>query len=85
MKTTGKAFLATLPVMAGYIVLGVGFGFLLKNNGYGFLYALAAGVLIYAGSMQYLLVGLLSGGASCSPWRCPRWRSTPVTCFTGFR
>lgn len=57
-------FLATLPVMAGYIVLGIGFGMILKAKGYGFLWALAMGVFIYAGSMQYLAVGLLSGGAS---------------------
>ena len=57
-------FVATLPVMAGYIVLGIGFGMMLKAKGYGFGWSLAMGVFIYAGSMQYLAVGLLSGGAS---------------------
>ena len=58
------AFVATVPVLAGYIVLGIGFGMILKTKGYGFLWSLAMGVFIYAGSMQYLAVGLLSGGAS---------------------
>lgn len=59
-----KAFLASLPVMAGYIVLGNGFGIVLQSKGYGIFWALAMSVFIYAGSMQYLAVDLLAGGAS---------------------
>ena len=59
-----KAFYTTLPVMAGYIVLGTGFGILLRSAGFGVLWAFAMSVLIFAGSMQYVGVGLLSGGAS---------------------
>ena len=54
----------TLPVMAGYLVLGIGFGILLRDAGFGVWYALAMSVFIYAGSMQYVGVGLLAGGAS---------------------
>ena len=50
--------------MAGYIILGIGFGILLRNAGYGILWALAMSAAIYAGSMQYVGVGLLAGGAS---------------------
>lgn len=60
----GKAFYKTVPVMAGYIVLGTGFGILLRNAGYGMLWALSMSLFIYAGSMQYVGVGLLTGGAS---------------------
>ena len=58
-----KSFLSTLPVMAGYLFLGTGFGMLLHAKGYGILWAAAMSVFIYAGSMQYLAVDLLSGGA----------------------
>ena len=58
-----KAFLTSLPVMAGYVVLGIGFGILLRNAGYGVAWAAAMAVLIYAGSMQYVGIGLLAGGA----------------------
>lgn len=54
----------TLPVMAGYIVLGMGFGILLKVNGYGVLWAFVMSVFIFAGSMQYVGISLLAGGAS---------------------
>ena len=58
-----KAFLASLPVMAGYVVLGIGFGILLRNAGYGLAWSAAMAVGIYAGSMQYVGIDLLAGGA----------------------
>ena len=58
-----RSFLSTLPVMAGYLFLGTGFGMLLHAKGYGILWSAAMSVFIYAGSMQYLAVDLLSGGA----------------------
>ena len=59
-----KAFLATIPVMAGYIVLGIGFGMLLQTRGYGVLWAFAMSFFIFAGSMQYVAIDLLTGGVS---------------------
>ena len=58
------AFTHTLPVMTGYLVLGIGFGILLQEKGHGILWSLAMSVFIYAGSMQYLAVSLLTGGVS---------------------
>lgn len=57
------AFLDTLPVMTGYVFLGFGFGILLHQSGYGVLWAAAMSLFIYAGSMQYVAVSLLSSGA----------------------
>ena len=54
----------SIPVMAGYIVLGIGFGMLLGAKGYGITWALAMSVFIYAGSMQYVAIDLITGGAS---------------------
>ena len=59
-----KAFIKSAPVLAGYVVLGIGFGILLRDAGYGLLWSLAMSALIFAGSMQYVGVGLLAGGAS---------------------
>ncbi len=58
-----KAFIRSFPVMAGYVVLGMGFGILLRNAGYGLPWALAMSVFIFAGSMQYVGIGLSAGGA----------------------
>ncbi len=63
-RTVKEAFLSSVPVMAGYIVLGMGFGILAHNAGYGLPWAFAMSLLMYAGSMQYVGIGLLTGGAS---------------------
>ena len=62
--TAKYAFKQSVPIMAGYIVLGMGFGVLLESKGYGVLWAIAMSVFIYAGSMQYVAVNLITGGAS---------------------
>lgn len=59
-----RALRASLPVMAGYLVLGAGFGMIMQSKGLGLLCALSMSVFIYAGSMQYVAIGLITGGAS---------------------
>ena len=59
-----QAFYKSLPVLAGYMILGIGFGILLRNAGHGVLWALTMSSMIYAGSMQYVGVDLIAGGAS---------------------
>lgn len=58
------AIIKTLPIMAGYMVLGFGFGILSEKSGYGIWWALAMSVFVYAGSMQYVGISLLTSGAS---------------------
>lgn len=58
------ALQSSVPVMAGYIVLGMGFGIIMKTKGYGFIWTFAMSAFIYAGSMQYVAVDLITGGAS---------------------
>lgn len=63
-KVFRQALIATLPVMTGYVVLGFGFGLVLEDAGGSIPLALAMSGFIYAGSMQYVAVDLLTGGAS---------------------
>ena len=63
-STIKQAFIKSLPVLAGYVVLGTGFGILLRNAGFGVLWAFSMSVFIFAGSLQYVGVSLLAGGAS---------------------
>ena len=58
------AFLDTVPVMTGYVFLGSGFGIVMHQSGYGGLWPIAMSLFIYAGSMQYMSVSLLTGGVS---------------------
>ena len=63
-KTLSTAFSATLPVMAGYLILGFGFGIIMKANGFSTALAAAMSIFIYAGSMQYVAISLMTGGAT---------------------
>lgn len=66
---TGKiidAFKDTLPVMAGYAVLGLGFGVLMASKGYDAFLVLSEGILIYSGTMQFVLADMLSGNVTLS-------------------
>ena len=58
------AFTKSLPVMAGYIFLGIAFGILLEEAGYNYIWAFFMSVFIFAGSMQFALVPLMAAGAS---------------------
>ena len=59
-----RALKDTIPVLTGYLVLGFGFGIIMKSNGFGIALTAAMSLLIYAGSMQYAAIGLMTGGAS---------------------
>ena len=62
--TFKTAFKDSIPVMAGYIVLGTAFGVLLADKGYGFIWAFVMSFTIYAGSMQFVAINLLTSCAS---------------------
>ncbi len=62
-KLLRTAFLDTVPVMTGYLCLGFGFGIVMQQNGLGLWWALALSLFVYAGSMQYVAVSLLTSGA----------------------
>jgi len=61
-KTLKYAFIQTLPVLCGYIFMGIAFGILLQRAGYNFLWSLLISLIIYSGSMQFVLIGFLGGG-----------------------
>ena len=63
-KTLAAAFPVTVPVLMGYLAIGMAFGLMLQSAGYGVVWALLMSLTIYAGSGQYLGVSLLATGAS---------------------
>lgn len=50
--------------MSGYMVLGMGFGILLREHGYGLPWALGSSLFVYAGAMQFVLLTMLGTGVS---------------------
>ena len=63
-KTFKFAFVKTIPVMLGYLFLGLAFGLLLQEAGYSFWWALLISTVVYAGSIQFVLVSFLTAGTS---------------------
>lgn len=62
-KTLAAAFPVTVPVLMGYLAIGMAFGLMLQSIGYGVGWAALMSLAIYAGSGQYLGVSLLAAGA----------------------
>lgn len=62
-KTLSAAFPTTIPVLMGYLAIGLAFGLMLQSVGYGVGWAFLMSLTIYAGSGQYLGVSLLATGA----------------------
>lgn len=64
INTIKVVFIDTLPVLAGYLVLGIGFGILLASKGYTVTWAFFMSLFIYAGAMQYLTVDMFNTNIS---------------------
>lgn len=62
-RIAARAARYSLPVMLGYIAIGVAFGLLASDAGYPWFVALAMSVLIYAGAGQYVAIALFAAGA----------------------
>jgi 4-azaleucine resistance transporter AzlC len=54
----------TLPVLFGYLAIGIPFGLMIVNAGYPWWIAPVMSTLMYAGAGQYMAVGLFAAGAS---------------------
>ncbi|MBE5800534.1 MAG: AzlC family ABC transporter permease [Clostridiales bacterium] len=59
-----KALKLTIPVMCGYLFLGTAFGATLAQAGFGPAWALMMSGLVYAGSLQFVMVPLMATGAA---------------------
>ena len=58
-KALRAAFPYTLPICVGFLFLGISYGFLMRSQGFSFVYPLAMSLVIFAGSMEFVTVELL--------------------------
>lgn len=58
------AFIKSLPVMFGYIFLGIAYGVVLSEAGFGVKWALGISLTVFAGSAQFVMVPLMAAGCS---------------------
>lgn len=55
------AFPHTIPIMAGFLFLGITYGIYMNVSGFGFIYPVLTSIVIYAGAMEFVTVNLLLG------------------------
>ncbi|MDD7348223.1 MAG: AzlC family ABC transporter permease [Clostridiales bacterium] len=53
------SFKKSIPIMTGYLFIGLAFGILLNSQGFNFLWAAAMALFVYAGSAQFVIVTLM--------------------------
>lgn len=56
------AFPPTIPILTGFLFLGITYGIYMKVSGFGLLHTLVMSIAVYAGSMQFVAVDLLQNG-----------------------
>ena len=59
-KAFRSAFPHTIPVLTGFLVLGVAYGVLMQTKGYGVLWSVLMSAIAFCGSMQFVAITLLS-------------------------
>ena len=60
-RTLAAAFPHTVPVLTGYLVLGMAYGVLMQAKGYGAVWAFLMSAVAFCGSMQFVAITLLTG------------------------
>ena len=55
------AFPKTLPILAGFLFLGISYGIYMNVSGFSFLYPMLMGLTIFAGSIEFVAVSMLLG------------------------
>ena len=57
-----SALKTSLPIMFGFVPLGIAFGLLFQELGYPWFFATLMGIIVYAGAAQFMAIGFLSAG-----------------------
>lgn len=60
INTIKFAFIKSIPILIGYLFLGMAFGILLFLAGYDYIYAILTSMTIYSGTLQFALVSFLT-------------------------
>ena len=53
------AFPKTLPILAGFLFLGMSYGFYMRVSGFSFVYPLVMSLVIFGGSLEFVAVSML--------------------------
>ena len=59
-RAASAAFPLTIPVLTGFLVLGMAYGVLMQTNGYGAFWSVQMSAVAFCGSMQFAAITLLT-------------------------
>ena len=57
------ALRTSFPIMVTFLVLGTGYGILMQKHGFGWIWSMVSGIIIFSGTVQFVSVSMLSGGS----------------------
>ena len=57
------ALQTSLPIMVTFVVLSTGYGILMQKHGYGPVWSLLSGIIIFSGTVQFVSISMLSSGS----------------------
>ena len=58
------AFIRSLPILCSYLFVGMAYGMMMQEAGFVCYLSLAVSMTVYTGAFQFVLITLLSSGAS---------------------
>ena len=61
-RDVAAALRTSLPIMVTFVVLGTGYGILMEKHGFGPVWSLISGFVIFSGTVQFVSISLLSTG-----------------------
>lgn len=59
LKALKAAFPNTIPILAGFMFLGISYGILMNVSGFSFWYPLIISIAVFGGSLQFVMVTML--------------------------
>lgn len=62
-----KAFKTSLPVLTGYVAIGIAFGLFVTGSGYPYWLSPLMGVITFTGAGQFMAIGLFIADTSLAP------------------
>ena len=81
MKEFRFAVKNTIPIFFTYLFIGIAFGILMSDAGYSILLTTASSLFIFAGSMQIVMVPMMTSGASLPSLAFMAFFITPAIFF----
>lgn len=67
MRVSKRDVIAALhtsaPIMVTFVVLGTGYGILMQKHGFGPVWSLASGIIIFSGTAQFVSISFLGAGS----------------------